>query len=335
MASSLPYAEEAFGILTDDDLYLDCVLVKPPEMTDEALQTLRVWVPKYPLTKTSVITCARRVVQSYGADHKTAHLVFDLRGTGDSDGVPGDMNFQMDLHAVAAWAKERFGRVNFGFFGTPTSEHGQVYMWPLRAGTVMESYFYRATSSHIVPVPVLYLSTYGNFTEADDTLCTQLAKAGYNVYGIDPLRYLLHASAQETLTPDNLWEDLRLLVQMVSTRPILVGQPVASGLAILWATRPKETSGVIAIGRAQVGFKPAHIFQNRNPYTFLLSRHTPNIAPRPFALVKQENHPLGGDDDELATLYKSSKKPHRLERTNEITAEFLIPLLQWVQKNQG
>ena len=75
--SAHAYVEEQFGILTDDDLYLDCVLVRPAEMEDENLRVLRVWVPKYPLTKSSLITCARQEVQAFGRQNKLAHLVFD------------------------------------------------------------------------------------------------------------------------------------------------------------------------------------------------------------------------------------------------------------------
>ncbi|MFQ5434305.1 MAG: hypothetical protein ACE5FD_05460, partial [Anaerolineae bacterium] len=120
------YAEESFGILTDDELYLDCILIRPVKLKDEELKVLRVWVPKYPLSKSSVITCARQEVKSYGPDSKIAHLVFDLRSTGDSDGMMGDDNFDLDLTAVADWADERFGKINFGFLGFPTIDGGKV-----------------------------------------------------------------------------------------------------------------------------------------------------------------------------------------------------------------
>jgi len=35
-----PYIEENFGILTDDDLYLDAILIKPANLTDETLRVL-------------------------------------------------------------------------------------------------------------------------------------------------------------------------------------------------------------------------------------------------------------------------------------------------------
>lgn len=333
MSISLPYVEESFGILTDDNLYLDCVLVKPAQMQDEDLRVLRVWVPKYPLTKSSVITCARQDVQSYGPQGKIAHLAFDLRGTGDSDGVGGDFNFQLDLHAVREWAKERFGRINFGFLGTPTSEAGHVNLWPLRPGSVMESYYYAPAGKALTPPSILYLSTYSNFTPTDDMLCAQLAKAGYHVYGLDPLRYLLHASNNHRLKPEHLWEDLSILIQMLPTKPVIISQPLASGIGIIWAGGVKKVRGIIAIGRAQAGLTPQHIFQNSNPYTFLLDRYIGNIAHRPIALIMHKKNTLGGSEDEMSSLFHTSKPPHRLERVPEITAEVLLEQLQWILEN--
>lgn len=332
MTSLLPYVEESFGILTDDDLYLDCILVKPANMDDEDLSILRVWVPRYPLTKTSVITCARQEVKSYGPDGTIAHLVFDLRGTGDSEGVPGDQDFHKDLHAIADWADERFGQINFGFLGFPLSEESTVNVWPLRAGAVMESYYYPASGTTLAPPSLLYLSTYGNFSRTDDALCKALAGAGYEVYGLEPLRYLLHASVNDRLTPDDLHKDLQMLVQMLPSKPYVIGQPLAAGLAIIWASGVSSVQGLISIGRAQAGLSLSHIFQNSNPYTYLLHRRIPRIAPRPVVMVLQEGHPLGGSEKKLDALYQSSKAPHRLERTDEISPDFLLQQLDWMQE---
>lgn len=328
------YIEETFGILTDDQLYLDCILVRPANTPDEELQVLRVWVPKIPLTKSSVITCARQEVQSYGPDGRIAHLVFDLRGTGESDGLPGNEDFDLDLHAIQEWAKERFGSINFGFLGFPMSEYGRVTMWPLRVGSVMESYYYHAAGDNLTPPTILYLSSYGNFSRRDDSLCTKLADAGYEVFGLDPLRYLLHASVTHQLTPEELHEDIRDLVQMLPSRPIVIGRPLAAGLALLWAAQNQHIRGVIAIGRAQAGFNPAHIFQNFNPYTYLLSRQVRQIAPRPVVLVRHEGHKLGGDETELNSLLESCKEPRRLEVTQKLSSQFLLELLQWIEANQ-
>ena len=327
------HIEEEFGVLTDDQLYLDCVLVKPLNLKDENLKTLRVWVPKHPLTKTSILTCARREVESYGPNGTIAHMVFDLRGTGYSDGDPEDTNFQMDLHAVASWAKERFGRINFGFLGTPDSEYGNVNLWPLGEGTVIETYHYHPPGNVINPRSILYLSTFGNFSTSDDAICASLADAGYAVFGLDPLRYLLHASATHLLTPENLWEDIQLLTQMLPSGPIIVGQPLAAGLAIMWTAGSSEARGTIAIGRAQIGLRPGHIFQNDNPYNFLLHRYTPKIAPRPIAYVMNKAHPMGGDEDELATLYQNSKDPRRVIQTDKLSVSQLRELIAWTESN--
>lgn len=322
--------EESFGILTDDDLYIDCILVRPTGVPDEALQSLRVWVPKYPLTKTSVITCARQEVQFYGAQRKVAHLVFDLRGTGESEGAMGDENFDHDLHAIREWAKERFGKINFGFLGTPYTEYGRVNMWPLRPGSLMESYYYPAISTEVTSPSILYLSTYGNFGRADETICIRLAQAGYEVFGADPLRYLLHASAHNRLKPEDLWDDLKVLNQMLPSAPIIIGQPMAAGLALLWTCRIPQVKGVIAIGRAQAGFTPAHIFQNSNPYTYLLSRYMKEIAPRPAALVALSDHALGGDEQEYTAIFQSLQEPRRLEKMAKLSFAALQELVQWV-----
>lgn len=332
--STPPYVEENFGILTDDNLYLDAILVKPANLTDEKLRVLRVWVPKFPLTKTSVITCARQEVKSYGPDGRIAHLVFDLRGTGDSDGTMGRHNFKLDLGAIAAWADERFGKINFGFLGTPNTRDGRVNVWPLRSGAVMETYYYQASGAReLVPPTVVYLSTYGHFGQSDEKLCRQLAQNGYAVYGLDPLRYLLHASVQERLTPQLLWEDLRVFIQMLPSPPMIIGQPMGAGLAIMWGAGTDKVQGVIAIGRAQAGLQPSHIFVNDNPYTFLLTRQVDKLAPRPFVLVRYNGHPLGGDEEELAALFKSSQNPRRIETIDEVSPGFLDDMLKWVRSN--
>lgn len=335
MSTRQTYVEENFGILTDDDLYLDAVLVKPINLSDEKLRILRVWVPKYPLTKSSVITCARQEVKSYGPDGRIAHLVFDLRGTGDSDGNLSVMNFKMDLQAVSEWAKERFGsKVNFGFLGTPTLKVGRVNMWPLRAGAVMETYYFPAKGKDVIAPTVVYLSSYGHFGRSDEKMCYKLSQAGYSVYGLDPLRYLLHASAKEPLTPEMLYEDLNIFMHMLPRDPIVVGNPLASGLAMIWGAGVPRIEGVVAIGRAQSGLQPSHIFSNANPYTFMLSRKVSEIAPRPLSLIRLEDHPMGGQDDTLSALFVSSKEPHRYETAVSLTPELLIEHIKWVEENQ-
>jgi hypothetical protein len=333
MARTIPYIEEEFGILTDDNLYLDCLLIKPANLVDNQLRMLRAWVPKYPLTKASTITCARQEVLSYGADGKIAHLVFDLRGTGDSDGVPGDQNFHLDLKAIRAWAEERFGRVNFGFFGFPYSEKGRVYMWPLRQGTMMESYYYHPGGTEVTPPSLLYLASYGNFTMRDDTRCQAIADVGYSVYALDPLRYLLHASVERPLMPHDLNEDLHTLTQMLPSPPIIVARPLAAGLGLLWTAENESVRGLVAIGRAQSGLTASHVFQNRNPHNFKLGRYVKNITPRPVVYVQHKGHPLGGDSDRLQALYDLSEEPRRLTAVSSLSPDFLLDQLEWIEEN--
>lgn len=333
MPATPPYTEEAFGILTDDNLYLDCILVKPANLSDEALRMLRVWVPKFPLTKASTITCARQEVRSYGADGKIAHLVFDLRGTGDSDGVPGDQNFDLDLKAIRAWAAERFGRINFGFFGFPQSLRGRVYMWPLRQGTIMESYYYHPSGTAVPPPSLLYLSSYGNFTMSDESRCLALAKAGYSTYALDPLRYLLHASVERPLTRQDLREDFHTLVQMLPSPPLIVARPLAAGLGLLWAAESEEALGVLAIGRAQSGLTAGHVFRSRKD-NFNLHDVVAQISPRPVAYVHYEGHPLGGNPQKLKALYDQSKEPRRLTAVESLSSDFVLEQVVWLAQNK-
>lgn len=323
------YTEEPFGILTDDELYLDCVLVKPRDTSDEDLKVLRVWVPRYPLTKTSTIACARQEVQSYGPDGKIAHLVFDLRGTGESEGAMLDKDFTTDLKSVKAWADERFGsKINFGFLGLPElSKGGRVNLIPVRPGVVMETYYY-PTAEPGKPA-LFYLSTYGNFDTQDDALCLSLSRAGYEVYGLDPMRYLLHASSNALLTPKQLAEDLEIACEITGAPPTIIGQPISAGLALLWAALYEPVPGVIAIGRVGSAFSAKHIFSLEQSHNFSLTRYVNRITPRPLTLVWQDGHPLGGDKREMAGLYQASGEPRQLQRTAQISPAFLLAQLQW------
>jgi hypothetical protein len=336
MTAEPTYVEENFGVLTDDELYLDCVLVRPEAVKDEELEILRVWVPKFPLTKTSVISCARQEVKSYGPNGKYAHLVFDLRGTGESDGILGDQSYDLDLQAIEAWAKERFGSINFGFLGYPTiAEFASVNVWPLRAGAVLESYLYRGASGKAAASTVIYLCAYGNFTQWDEAICVALANAGYDVYGADPLRYLLHANISGRLTPAMMAEDIAEFIQMLPAPPILIGQPLAAGLVLNWASEVDRIPGVIAIGPAQAGLSPKHIFDNDNMLTFQLGRHISRIAPRPVALVVPKSRHQERVEKELGMLYECSQEPRRLEHDVEISADLLLELLKWINENQA
>lgn len=327
------YIEETFGILTDDDVYLDCVLVRPRGTTDASVRALRAWIPRYPLTKSSVITCARQEVIGAGIGSPVAHLVFDLRGTGQSEGQRDDRNFDMDLEGVRLWAAERFGDINFGFLGTPTGSE-QVEQVPIRPGVVMETYHYRPAEGAAAHGSVIYLSTYGNFSRADDARALALAGAGYEVFGVEPLRYLLHASVQSRITPVELWRDMQTYVKQIGGEAWLVGLPVSAGLGLLWAAGVGAIRGVVAIGRTQAAFKAYHIFDTTNPHTFFLGRYVHKIAPRPMALVQVEDHVLGGDHDELAALFQTSMGPRDLTSAQAITPALLLNRLHWLETAQ-
>jgi hypothetical protein len=329
MTDSL-YAEEIFGILTDDDLYLDCVMVKSLNLTDEETRAIRVWVPRFPYTKMTTITCARQEVASYGREGKIAHLVFDLRGTGESEGLPGDRNFDLDLHAIRAWAEERFGKIPVTFLGAALDQ-ATVRLLPIREGVVMESYNYAPDGDADGRSPILYLSSYGNFDRIDNARCVTLARAGHPVRAIDPLRYLLHASARQRLTPTDLWRDFRALCQSLPAAPIVVGLPMSSGLGLFCASGVEEIKGVIAIGQAQIGFNATHIFDKSGRYNFFLSRHVYEIAPRPVVLVNYARHPVGDAGDERDVLYELCGEPKRMADSREMSPAFLLEQINWIE----
>ena len=334
MTESL-YTEETFGILTDDNLYLDCALVKSLNLTDEETRAIRVWVPRFPYTKMTTVTCARQEVASYGRDGKIAHLIFDLRGTGESEGLPGDKNFDLDLQAIRAWAEERFGDIPVSFMGAP-ADHATVRLIPIRAGVVMETYNYPAVNGNEDGrAPLLYLASYGNFDRIDNARCLALARAGYTVCAIDPLRYLLHASARQRLTPTEIWQDFQTLCETMAAPPIIIGMPMAAGLALFCAAGVAAIQGVIAVGQAQIGFNAAHIFDRSGRHNFFLSRHVYEIAPRPVVLVNYEKHPLGNAGDEREVLLELCGDPKKAADHKEMSPAFLLEQVAWVEKQKS
>ncbi|MCL4871471.1 MAG: hypothetical protein KJ063_21125 [Anaerolineae bacterium] len=330
------YSEENFGILTDDDVYLDCLLLRPKNSQDQTIKALRVWVPRHPLAKSTLITCARQEINALGKDASVAHLLFDLRGTGESEGSPRDRNFAQDISGIKAWAQERFGNITVVFLGIPDSKVGRVNLSPLRPGVTVENYYYPATVVEGEPShpPIIYLSTFGHFGIVDDALCTALSRAGYPVYGLDPLRYLLHASSRERLTPPILWSDWRAFLRFIEEPAFVIAQPVSAGLAILLTANVDRIRGLIAIGRAQVAFRPWHIFSQDNPYAFMLARHVYNIAPRPALFVTVERGGRAEDAEELSILYQTASEPRKLVRVPQIDPSALLKMMVWLENPQ-
>lgn len=329
------YEEEEFGVLSGDDIYLDCVLVKPKALEDNKLEVLYVWVPRYPLTKTTLINCARQDINAEWRQGRSAHLAFDLRGTGDSDGRLGDKHFDRDLEGIKIWAAERFGEIDIVFQGQPDG-HGDAAVLPIRPGVIIEYYYYpfakeegqKGTDSH---PPLLYISTPGNFTRVDDELCNRLARAGFEVFAMDPLRYLLHASSKKRLKAAEQWSDLGSFMNVIPEPPILIGQPLGAGLALLWACGLEEVQGVISIGKAQDVFDSWHIFDNDNPHSYFINRYLYRLAPRPAVFVMIENNDLGGDPREIAAFYATTSHPRLADKTKEVSPRYLLKLLAWIE----
>ncbi|MFZ0546825.1 MAG: hypothetical protein WAM60_15370 [Candidatus Promineifilaceae bacterium] len=332
------YEEEAFGVLSSDDIYLDCILVKPKGLEDDQLEVLYVWVPRYPLTKTTLINCARQDIQAEWRQGKAAHLVFDLRGTGDSDGSIGDRNFNRDIQGIQIWADERFGEITIALLGQPDG-HGNAAILPIRSGVILEYYHYAVETedneenppSH---PPLLYISTPGNFGLVDDELCHRLALAGFEVYGMDPLRYLLHASHINRLKAADQWADLLVFCEIMPEPPIIIGQPLGAGLALLWACGLNGIQGVISIGKAQDVFDPWHIFENDNPHNYFINRHLYRLESRPVVYVMIEGNDLGGEAREIAALYATTGHPRLAEKTKEVSPRFLLKMLAWIENEK-
>ncbi len=325
------YEEEAFGVLSSDEIYLDCLLIKPKGLKDADVESLYIWVPRYPLTKTSLINCARQDINVEWRQGKAAHLVFDLRGTGDSDGSRGDKNFKRDIEGLQIWAAERFGDVEIIGLGQPDG-HGNAAILPIRPGVILEYYHYSAKNNDEgAKPPLIYLSTPGSFSLVDDEICLRLARAGHEVFALDPLRYLLHASSKKRLTLADQWADIEIFCNLLPEPAIIIGQPHGSGLAMLWACELEKIKGVISIGAAQDVFDAWHIFNNDNPHSYFISRYLYRITPRPIVFVVLDGHPMGGEAKEIAAYYATVGHPRLAEKTKEVSPRFLLKLLAWME----
>ena len=217
----------------------------------------------------SVLPAARREVMGAGSASTTANLVFDLRGTGESEGVPDAEGFAIDVHSAQEWAKERFGEdVRFRSLGFPELGHADhLVNLPLRPGVIAELYCYNPPKTP--QGCVLYFSRYSDFSRQDDEICSALAAGGYTVYGGDLMRYLLLAAP---LTLDALLKDNQTLSTRLSQPLYVVARSHAAGPALLVAGHTPAISGVIVTGPAQEGMTNSFLFDRSNPSQWLLAQ---------------------------------------------------------------
>ena len=121
---------------------------------------------------------------------------------------------------------------------------------------------------------------------------------------------------------------------MLPAPPTIIAEPMAAGLGLLWAAGVSEIQGVIAIGRAQSGLMPKHIFDHSETAVYDLRTLIGKISPRPTVLIHHEGNPMGGSEKRMAVLLKHSKEPHRLESTEKISSGLLLNLLAWMETKQ-
>jgi hypothetical protein len=323
--------EEHFGILTDDDLALEATLVRPGMLTDDRVQTVQVWVPKFPLTRSSVLPAARAEIEAVGSGSRMVNLTFDLRGSGESDGTPSDEGFEIDLHSAHEWAKERFGPdVVFRTLGFPDlGGADRLLAYPLRPGVVAELYRYNPDEES--KGRVLYFSSYGDFDRADDALCRALARADYTVYGGDLLRYLFMAGP---LTPEELRSDGVALGTLVGEPFYLIARAFAAGPALAIAAGNPAVGGVIVTGPAQEGLNAPHLFSQDDPAKLDLSLLIKNLSPRPAVYLWNRAEVGRVTADGLQRIHMQTGKPSLWGAVREINASILLHALDWVQKNQ-
>lgn len=332
MAGSIEIEEEYFGILTDDGLVLDATLFRPAGLDDGRVGSVRVWVPKYPLTRSSVITAARRAPNVWEDNQGVVSLVFDLRGTGESDGMPGMAGLDIDLASIQEWAKERFGTaVNVEFLGFPEmgSAAGLLTM-PIRPGVLAE--FYRYDSPGKRKGIVLYFSHYYNFNKLDDTLCSEVAAGGFTVYGGDLMRYLLLAAP---LAPDVLAQDASMMIERLGKPTFIVARALAAGPALMIASQVPGVAGVIVTGPAQDGLTYDYLFDLFNPANFMISRTIKKLAPRPAVFLWNKSETDEHLADSLRLIYTQTEKPRLWGIIPQVNGAILLNALNWCLQNSA
>jgi len=324
--------EEHFGILTDDELALEATLIRPAGLSDEEVRAVQAWVPKYPLTRSSVLTAARAEVAAIGAASRMVNLTFDLRGSGESDGIPSDEGFGIDIHSAQEWARERFGPdVIFRALGFPDlGEADRLVALPLRPGVLAE--LYRYDPDDVSQGRVLYLSQYTDFSRADDELCRKLADADYTVHGGDMMRYLLPAAP---LTLESLWEDGGMLGMQIGRPFYLIARAFAAGPALAMAAGVESVCGVIVTGPAQAGLEPPHLFSQDDLARLQLVDLVQQISPRPVVFLWNRAEAGRIPPDGLKSVYEQAGKPSLWGPIPQLDASILLNALKWLASNQA
>ena len=321
--------EEQFGILTDDGLALEATLVRPVGLVDGEVKVVQVWVPKYPLTRGSVLPAARREIIALGKEHRMVNLAFDLRGSGDSGGIPNDEGFQIDLNSAHEWARERFGQeITFRRLGFPDmgGANGLLTL-PLRRGVLAELYRYDPPGPR--KATVVYFSQYGNFGPEDDELCRSIASGGFTVYGGDAMRYLFLAAP---VTLDSLALDANEVVERLGQPFYLVGRAFSAGLALMMAIQAPSISGVVVTGPAQEGLMAPHLFDLSNPANFMLARHVRKLPPRPAVFLWNRTEAGSISPERLKSIHDLAGKGCLWGVVAQIDGRVLINALEWLTK---
>jgi hypothetical protein len=325
--------EETFGILTDDNLALEATLVRPADLKDDTVRTVQVWVPKYPLTRSSLLPAARASTMAAGADQGVVNLTYDPRGAGESDGVPSQQGFEIDVSSIGEWARERFGAqielVVFGF--ADMGRANQLITMPLREGVFLEMYRYSPNGNG--RGTVLYFSRYTHFGRDDDGLCRAMADEGYMVYGGDLMRYLLLAGPEVALT--TFLEDLGVMIRYAERPLFVVARAFAAGPALVLAAANKAIDGVVVAGPAQEGLTLAHLFSRERPSQLVLLRHTRDYAPRPGVFLWDTAAAPRLDAQGLRAIHDAMEGPRLWGTVPRVDAALLTNALRWLAEQVG
>ncbi|MBN1317700.1 MAG: hypothetical protein JXA42_19610 [Anaerolineales bacterium] len=322
--------EEYFGILTDDGLALDATLLGQAGISDKEVKTIKVWVPKYPLTRSSVITAARRALNIWDK-RGIVSLVYDHRGTGESEGLPDVDGLKIDLNSILEWAKERFGSsIKVEYLGFPEmGAAAGLLTLPIRPGVIAE--FYRYDPPGKRKGVVLYFSQYFMFDRDDDKLAMELATGGFTVYGGDLMRYLLLAAP---LDPDVMAKDTSTMIEPLGKPLYIIARAMAAGPALMMATLVPKVDGVIVTGPAQEGFSSGYIFNRYNPANFLISRAIKNLAPRPAVFLWNRSEAGEHSPDDLKNIHDQMEKPRLWGIIPKVSGSVMLNALNWLVQNK-